>query len=163
MNPTELNLFKTHFTELLSSSLEKEVNLLNPEEEISGDEMDVLNQEKILQLDHRLMTRQSVYLKKVKYSLEKIEQGTFGECEDCGADITLARLKARPTATLCIHCKEEQERGEWHQKDKNRHSLKFGNVLPINQVNTSWTANEDKNALMSIHSQDMDYADTADF
>jgi DnaK suppressor protein len=60
----------------------------------------------------RLRNRESLYLKKVDEALERIEDGTFGECEECGEDIELRRLEARPTATLCVSCKEEQERKE---------------------------------------------------
>jgi DnaK suppressor protein len=60
----------------------------------------------------RLRNRESLYLKKVDEALARIEEGTFGECEECGEDIELRRLEARPTATLCVSCKEEQERKE---------------------------------------------------
>src|SRR3954462_11436643 len=60
----------------------------------------------------RLRNREVLYIKKVDEALERIEDGTFGECEDCGEDIELKRLEARPTATLCVSCKEEQERKE---------------------------------------------------
>lgn len=60
----------------------------------------------------RLRNRESLYLKKVDEALERIEDGTFGECNECGEDIELRRLEARPTATLCVSCKEEQERKE---------------------------------------------------
>jgi DnaK suppressor protein len=60
----------------------------------------------------RLCNREALYLKKVNEALERIEDGTFGECEDCGENIELKRLEARPTATLCVGCKEEQERKE---------------------------------------------------
>lgn len=60
----------------------------------------------------RLCNRESLYLKKVNEALQRIEEGTFGECEECGEDIELKRLEARPTATLCVGCKEEQERRE---------------------------------------------------
>ena len=45
-------------------------------------------------------------------ALEKIDQGTFGVCDDCGEKISLKRLEARPETTLCIRCKEDQERVE---------------------------------------------------
>src|SRR5690349_4400783 len=60
----------------------------------------------------RLRNRETLYIKKVEEALKRIEEGTFGECEDCGEDIELRRLEARPTATLCVSCKEEQERKE---------------------------------------------------
>lgn len=40
----------------------------------------------------------------VKRALARIEDGTYGECVRCGADISLARLEARPEAALCIDC-----------------------------------------------------------
>ncbi|MGZ3708751.1 MAG: TraR/DksA family transcriptional regulator, partial [Bdellovibrionota bacterium] len=60
----------------------------------------------------RLRNREILYLKKVDEALNRIEEGTFGECEECGEDIELRRLEARPTATLCVGCKEDQERKE---------------------------------------------------
>lgn len=60
----------------------------------------------------RLRNRETLYVKKLEEALRRIEEGTFGECEECGEDIELRRLEARPTATLCVGCKEEQERKE---------------------------------------------------
>lgn len=60
----------------------------------------------------RLCNREALYIKKVDEALRRIEEGTFGECTECEDDIELRRLEARPTATLCVGCKEEQERRE---------------------------------------------------
>jgi DnaK suppressor protein len=60
----------------------------------------------------RLCNREALYIKKIEEALRRIEDGTFGECDECGEDIELRRLEARPTATLCVHCKEEQEKKE---------------------------------------------------
>ena len=60
----------------------------------------------------RLRNREILYIKKIEEALKRIEEGTFGECEECGEDIELRRLEARPTATLCVSCKEEEERRE---------------------------------------------------
>ena len=42
-------------------------------------------------------------------ALERIEDGTYGACANCGADIPFERLQAIPWATLCIDCKRGQE------------------------------------------------------
>ena len=42
----------------------------------------------------------------VKQALERLEQGTFGKCENCGRDIPFERLEALPTARLCMECKQ---------------------------------------------------------
>lgn len=62
----------------------------------------------------RLCNRETLYLKKVEEALRRIDDGTFGQCDSCEEDIGLKRLEARPTATLCVSCKEEQERREVH-------------------------------------------------
>jgi DnaK suppressor protein len=69
----------------------------------------------------RLRSRDNLYLKKVLEALEKITQGEFGVCEDCEEDIDVRRLKARPTAALCISCKEEQEKSEKSTADGIQH------------------------------------------
>jgi DnaK suppressor protein len=45
----------------------------------------------------------------IETSLERIEEGTYGQCEECGVKIPKTRLNAIPYATLCIHCAEKQE------------------------------------------------------
>jgi len=60
----------------------------------------------------RLKTRELKLLRKIDYALYKIEVGTCGICEGCGAEIPFERLMARPVTTLCINCKELEEEGE---------------------------------------------------
>lgn len=56
--------------------------------------------------------REQYLLKKIELAIEKIKDGTFGDCENCGEPIGVARLRARPVAQLCIDCKTEQENVE---------------------------------------------------
>ena len=51
-------------------------------------------------------------LTKLDLALKKITDGTFGVCEICDEPIGKKRLEARPETTLCIKCKEDQEREE---------------------------------------------------
>lgn len=60
----------------------------------------------------RLLDRDRKLLHKVDEALERIDNGDFGLCDECGEDIGDERLKARPVATLCISCKEESEAEE---------------------------------------------------
>lgn len=60
----------------------------------------------------RLRDRERKLLKKIEKTLEKIENGTYGICESCGAEIPIERLEARPVTDLCIECKTEQEEVE---------------------------------------------------
>jgi len=51
-----------------------------------------------------LVENEEETLRKIEASLERIEDGTYGDCEECGAKIPKARLEAVPYAALCVHC-----------------------------------------------------------
>lgn len=74
-----------------------------------GDEGDMAVSELSLSMTLRLQERQTQLLQKIDHALGKIEEGSFGLCEQCEEPLNLNRLRARPVATLCIACKEEQE------------------------------------------------------
>lgn len=56
-----------------------------------------------------LMENEGGTLSKIEASLERIEEGSYGNCEECGAKIPKSRLNAIPYATLCVRCAEQQE------------------------------------------------------
>jgi DnaK suppressor protein len=60
----------------------------------------------------RIRDREAKLIKKIKEALERIENGTFGICDECGEDISFERLKARPVTTQCIDCKRKKEAEE---------------------------------------------------
>ena len=60
----------------------------------------------------RIRDRERKLIMKIREALERIDEGTFGICEDCGEEIGEARLEARPVTTLCINCKTKQEAKE---------------------------------------------------
>ena len=60
----------------------------------------------------RLRDRERKLLSKIKQASERIEDESFGVCDDCGDDIGSKRLEARPVTTLCINCKTAQENSE---------------------------------------------------
>lgn len=53
--------------------------------------------------------RHAVELEQIDAALARIADGTYGECEECGGDIGVARLEVQPTARLCIACQERLE------------------------------------------------------
>lgn len=77
-----------------------------------GDEGDLAVSELSLSITLRLQERQTQLLQKIDRALGKIEEGSFGLCEQCEEPLNINRLKARPVASLCIACKEEQESKE---------------------------------------------------
>jgi len=58
-----------------------------------------------------LMENEGGTLTQIETSLERIEEGSYGSCEECGAKIPKARLNAIPYAALCVRCAEQQENG----------------------------------------------------
>jgi DnaK suppressor protein len=76
------------------------------------DEMDLASSEYLQSFTFRLRGREKVFLEKIDRALAKIKDNTFGTCEECGEEISVKRLEARPETTLCIKCKEDQERLE---------------------------------------------------
>ena len=61
-------------------------------------------------LVHKAATARQI-LRNLTQALERMRQGTFGECAECGGDIELKRLEVIPWARYCVKCQEERERG----------------------------------------------------
>ena len=70
----------------------------------------VLESERNLTL--RIRDRERKLISKIDEALGRIEDGSFGSCEECGDPIGADRLRVRPVTTLCIRCKEEEEERE---------------------------------------------------
>ncbi len=83
-----------------------------PTSDSGRDEVDSANDDILRKTELRFATRENLYLKKLVKTLELMESDEYGMCEECGAGISFTRLKARPTSTMCITCKEDSERTE---------------------------------------------------
>jgi len=73
------------------------------------DPNDRATQEEEFALELRARDRERKLLKKIEQALDKVDKGDYGWCEACGIEIGIRRLEARPTAELCIDCKELAE------------------------------------------------------
>lgn len=60
----------------------------------------------------RMRDRERKLLSKISEAFARLEDGSYGRCEECGGEIGFERLKARPVTTLCIACKSAQEERE---------------------------------------------------
>lgn len=142
MNLETLKQFESLFLELKKSTFE-EIKLhdevFTP---IKGDEMDQGSLDRERALNLKLIGRNSFMLKKIDLALIKIKNGSFGICDECDCDIDINRLRARPTATQCITCKEAEEKQENHLLyEKKSHTLgsTFAtNVIPLRKDNESY-------------------------
>lgn len=101
------------------------------ETEDNNDEADMASADYTQAQTLRMRNRGIFYTKKLTNALKKLEAGEYGLCEDCGAGIKFQRLVARPTAELCIDCKEEAERDE-QTSFIGKQSKSIGETLKIN-------------------------------
>lgn len=133
--------FFAKFKDILMSNLEwAENDHINDEVLATGDNVDRYNAEKEKVLSLRLKGRNDLYIKKVRQALLRVQEKTFGECQECGCDISERRLLARPTASLCINCKEVEERDENKTLDRNRASAKVAKTDNILQFKNPTSA-----------------------
>lgn len=115
MDPKDVTKFKALFENqrknliYTGKILNEDFNL---QQDDLPDEVDLTSSEIEQNMRIRLRNRETFFMKKIDAALKRIEEGVFGDCEDCGDEIGLRRLEARPTATLCVTCKEEQEHNE---------------------------------------------------
>ena len=121
--PTELDMNKAQlkkFQDLLEAKrqdiLQRAQQTLSEDMALDADdlpdEMDLASSEYLQSFTFRLRGREKMFLDKIAKALERIQEGTFGQCDECGEEISIKRLEARPETTLCIRCKEDQERVE---------------------------------------------------
>lgn len=111
---------KAYFKRLLNNQLESlskkrtrnPVRHLVEVTEQSANFVDQAATESDVDFNIHLKERDSRLFLKIKDALERLEEGTYGICEECGEEISLKRLKARPVTTVCFNCKIRQEAGE---------------------------------------------------
>jgi DnaK suppressor protein len=76
---------------------------------VFADPNDRASQESDIALELRNRDRERKLIKKIDETIARIDKDDYGYCENCGIEIGLKRLEARPTATLCIDCKTLDE------------------------------------------------------
>ncbi len=96
----------------LADDIDRTVHTMQDEATVFADPNDRASQESDIALELRNRDRERKLIKKIDESIARIENGEYGYCDSCGVEIGLKRLEARPTATLCIDCKELEERRE---------------------------------------------------
>ena len=116
MNKAQLKKFKALLESKRDEILKKAEQTLHDDMTLDTndlpDEMDLASSEYLQSFTFRLRGREKSFLDKIERALQKIEEGSFGNCEECGEEISVKRLEARPETSLCIRCKEDQERAE---------------------------------------------------
>lgn len=116
LNPKQLEKFKSLLSEKRRLLLQQANETLENEMILSADdrfdEVDQASSEYMQAFSFRLRGRERHLMNKIEYALRKIDEGSYGICEECEEPISSKRLQARPEAPLCIQCKEAQEKEE---------------------------------------------------
>ncbi|MDN5872636.1 MAG: RNA polymerase-binding protein DksA [Nitrococcus sp.] len=105
-----------HFRQLLlawkrelQEEVERTVSHMRDDANNYADPADRATQEEEFALELRTRDRERKLIRKIDQTLERIRKDDYGFCDQCGVEIGLRRLEARPTATLCIDCKTLEE------------------------------------------------------
>src|SRR5208283_3925680 len=74
------------------------------------DTYDLASEERDREINFILAAREQDKIKQIDDVLERMEEGSYGECESCGLEIADERLEAMPFTRLCRDCQQDQER-----------------------------------------------------
>jgi DnaK suppressor protein len=96
-----------------------------------GDILDLVSEERTRELDIILTDREKRKLLQIDDALDRIDDETFGQCEDCGTKIPRARLKVLPFAKFCVECQEKNEREEKYTREEPEEGIR---KVPMGEV-----------------------------
>jgi len=96
-----------------------------------GDILDSVSEERTRELDMILTDREKRKLAQIDDALERIEDNTYGLCEECGVKIPKPRLKVLPFAKYCIECQEKTEREEKYTREEPEEGIR---KVPVGEV-----------------------------
>ncbi len=127
MDKSQLEEFKELLLEqkdkLLRNAQQTLEDSVNRPRETGMDSLDESTAESLESTHYRLRDREKWLLKKVNEALKRIEAGDYPYCEECGEEIGTKRLRARAVTTLCIACKEAQEKDESTRRSSGKGGL----------------------------------------
>ena len=114
-----------HFRDILSAwkrelmfEVDRTVHHMQDEAANFPDPNDRATQESEFGLELRTRDRERKLLRKIEAALIRIDEGTYGYCDETGEEIGLKRLEARPVATLCLEAQERRELAERQFRDR---------------------------------------------
>ncbi|HHI76341.1 MAG TPA: RNA polymerase-binding protein DksA [Gammaproteobacteria bacterium] len=102
----------THWRRTLMEEVDRTVDHMKSEATQHADPNDRATQESDIGLELRTRDRERKLIAKIDGALRQLDEHEYGYCKECGVEIGLRRLEARPTADLCIDCKTAQEQQE---------------------------------------------------
>ena len=116
MKPEKLELFRVmlnqKITDLLEDAGKTVSEMTSGVKENFPDPNDRASLEADRNFELRIRDRERKLIAKMQEAIRRIDDGTFGICDNCGGPISEKRLMARPVTTQCIDCKTKQEKLE---------------------------------------------------
>ena len=120
MSPQQTEHFKKilfSWKKMLMTEAEKTMDHMKQDSSKLSDPNDAATQEEEFRLELRTRDRERKLISKIDQALSRIDDGSYGYCEDTGEPIGIKRLEARPIATLSIEAQERHEKMEKTQID----------------------------------------------
>ena len=121
MSPKQIE----HFRSILSAwkkelmfEVDRTVHHMQDEAANFPDPNDRATQESEFGLELRTRDRERKLLRKIESALSRLDDGSYGYCDETGEEIGLKRLEARPVATLCLEAQERREMSERQYRDR---------------------------------------------
>jgi len=121
MNAQQIEYFRQKLIKWREDLQRETAETLHHMQEESPNEPDTIDRastETDRSLELRTRDRERKLVLKINQALDRIDEGTYGYCEETGVPIGLARLDARPIATLCLEAQEIHERLEKTQREE---------------------------------------------
>ena len=121
MNAAQLGHFRdilSAWRQALMEEVDRTVHHMKDEAANFPDPNDRATQESEFGLELRTRDRERKLIRKISQALTRIEEGTYGYCDETGDEIGLKRLEARPVATLCLDAQERREMAERQYRDR---------------------------------------------
>ena len=98
-----------------------------------GDILDSVSEERTRELDLILTDREKRKLAQIDDAIDRIEENTYGLCEECGVKIPKARLKVLPFAKYCVECQEKNEREEKYTREESEDGIRKVPVADVEE------------------------------
>jgi len=108
MKKKELLALKIKYIELRDNIIQV-IKKSDFEIDVAGDEVDKLQGANLLIVQNQISQKNILKLESLNRAIDKIDDGDFGDCEECGESIELRRLEVLPGVTLCVTCAEHAE------------------------------------------------------
>ncbi|MEO0436691.1 MAG: RNA polymerase-binding protein DksA [Pseudomonadota bacterium] len=120
MSDAQLEHFRTileRWRDSLMAEVDRTIDHLRNDTDSFPDSNDRASLETELGLELKTRDRERKLVRKINSAIERISDGSYGYCEKTGEEIGLARLEARPIATMCLDAQERYESKERHYGD----------------------------------------------